>query len=155
MQKTDLEFGNVVETRNGKRYIYIEYFKNDLIDLNGKNQVSLDYYEENLIRKDDSEIDRDLDIMKVYKDYTLQKSLWINPKELLTQEEKDYLKAILKGVNCKCFSIVRGNFYVELNLENGDNICLARYNHMKLKLEGLQSCRPYTLQELGLNGVDE
>ena len=153
MQKKDLKYGNVVETRNGGRYICIEYFKNDLIDLNGKNQVSLDYYKENLIRKYDSEIDRFLDIMKVYKDYTLQELLWERKEkkeELLTQEEKDYLKAILKGVNCKCFSIVRGNYYVELKLENGDNICLARYNHMKLKLEGLQSCRPYTLKELGL-----
>lgn len=152
MQKKDLEFGNVVETRDGDRYIYIEYFKNDLIDLNGKNQVSLDYYKENLIRKNGSEIDRFLDIMKVYKDYTLQELLWERKekKEQLTQEEKDYLKAIIKGLNCNAAYILKGNYYLEIHLSDSDYICLARYRNMKFKFENLITCKGYTLKELGL-----
>lgn len=153
MQKKDLEYGNVVETRDGNRYIYIEYFKSDiLLDFNGKNQVSIDYYKENLIRKNCSEIDRFLDIMKVYKDYTLQELLWERKekKEQLTQEEKDYLKAIIKGLNCNATYILKGNYHLEIHLSNSDYICLAHYSNMKFKFENLITCKGYTLKELGL-----
>lgn len=101
MLKEELKFGNVVETRNGKRFIYIVYFRDDLISLKGAGQVSLSYYKENLYRKNDSEIDRDLDIMKVYKDYTLQELLWERPKDKpkLTNEEIIVLKILARKFN--------------------------------------------------------
>lgn len=98
MIKEELKYGNVVETRNGERYIYFGYFKDDLLNIKGSGQVSLSYYKEDLYRKNDSRIDRDSDIMKVYKDYTLQELLWERPKERpdLTNEEIMVLKILAR-----------------------------------------------------------
>ena len=96
MKKEDLKLGNIIETKNGKRYIYLECQKNDLIDLDGVNQVSLHYYNDDLTRKNNSKIDRDLDVQKIYEDYTLKKVLWKRKEIIVSEDEKAILRSLVK-----------------------------------------------------------
>lgn len=100
MKKEDLKFGNIIETKNGKRYIYLECQKNDLIDLDGVHQVDLKNYNDDLTRKNNSKIDRDLDVEKIYEDYTLTNLLWKRPEpkpELSAKERNILVQALSDG----------------------------------------------------------
>ena len=100
MKKEDLKYGNIVETKDGKRYIYLECQKNDLIDLDGVHQVDLKNYNDDLTRKNNSKIDRDLDVQKIYEDYTLKKVLWKRPEpkpELSPKERNILVQALSDG----------------------------------------------------------
>ena len=71
MKKSDLKYGNVIETRNGDKYL-VAYGYTDkvLVNLNDGIWVSTPItscYKEDLTNVDYF----DIDIMKVYKDYTL------------------------------------------------------------------------------------
>lgn len=107
MTKEDLEFGNVVELKNGelcliepdfwftgslKEYLkIIELEANHTINLrNIKNahwKTSLKEYDDNLIPIGDD----NYSIMKVYKDYTLKEVLWERKKK------KNKLIALILG----------------------------------------------------------
>ena len=94
MKKSDLEYGNVVELRNGDFYVlanvYNEYI---LISITGKYHLVLDGYNENLIHPSVYEFD----IMKVYKDYTCTELLWERKeKPQLTEDEKVILRNLPK-----------------------------------------------------------
>ena len=92
MKKSDLRYGNVVELRNGDCYVlanvYNEYI---LISLKGKYHLVLDGYNENLIYP----FVYELDIMKVYKDYTCKELLWARKEPKLNEDEKAILKVLL------------------------------------------------------------
>lgn len=95
MKKSDLKYGNVVELRDGTRLIYSSVCSQQLlIPLDGNG--SLDYeerYNNGLKHKKFC----DLDIMKVYKDYTLKELLWERKeKPKLTKDEKVFLRNIDK-----------------------------------------------------------
>lgn len=100
MTKEDLEFGNIVETRDGEKYIfnYIEG-KSYFIRLDGAGFNPSKYYKNDLSIDDSN---RESDIIKVYKDYTLKELLW-ERKEMpkLSDDEK----AILRNID-KCFKWV-------------------------------------------------
>lgn len=145
MIKEALKYGNVVETKEGHRYFVPAIIKSVLIGLTEENNLLTEYIKDDLSNEYSK-----LDIMKVYEDYTCSKLLWERPKELLTEEEKEYLKEIFKGLTCKVIGIFRGNYYLEIKLENDCYINLAKYNCMKFKFEGMETCRKYTLEELGL-----
>ena len=93
MKKSDLKYGNVVELRDGTRYLYYSFYDNSLIDLNGYFRSCLDAYSDELNHK----LRCGLDIMKVYNNYTCSKLLWERketPK--LTEDEKVVLRNIDK-----------------------------------------------------------
>ena len=91
MKKSDLQYGNVVETRMGDKYfVYHRYPEKALIRLNISEYITLDSYYENLT---DINGFIEFDIMKVYKDYTCKELLWERketPK--LTEDEKVILR---------------------------------------------------------------
>lgn len=93
MKKSDLKNGNVVELRNGNFCVLANvYNKSILITLKGKYHFNLNNYSIDLTHICGFE---NLDIMKVYKDYTCKELLWERkeaPK--LTEDEK----AILRNV---------------------------------------------------------
>lgn len=95
MKKNDLEYGNVVELRNGDKMLFCWHFINPiLVDLEGRKSITFDSY-----RKDLTDIDNavEFDIMKVYKDYTCKELLWERketPK--LTEDEKVILRNLPK-----------------------------------------------------------
>ena len=97
MQKIYLKHGNVVEFRNGDKLLFCWDLKKDkLIYLKGHGYETLDYYNEDLTYANDF---KQMDIMKVYKDYTCQEVLWERkeekPKPQLNEDEKAILKVLL------------------------------------------------------------
>ena len=93
MKKSDLNIGNVVELRNGLKFLFLDRHKS-LVELTGVGCTDIDYYDENLTRSSRQE---SYDIMKVYKDYTLTELLWERKEEPKpTEDEKIILKNIPK-----------------------------------------------------------
>ena len=95
MEKSDLECGNVVELRSGDKLLFCWHFVDKvLVYLDGHKFATLDTYLEDLTSIDDF---RDLDIMKVYKDYTCKELLWERKeKPKLTEDEKVILRNVPK-----------------------------------------------------------
>ena len=93
MKKSDLECGNVVELRNGLKFLFLDRHKS-LVELTGAGCTDIDYYDENLTRSSRQE---SYDIMKVYKDYTCKELLWERkPKPQLNEDEKVILRSLPK-----------------------------------------------------------
>ena len=101
MKKSDLKYGNIVELRDGTRLIYSRVCSQQLlIPLDGNGCLD---YEERYINGLKHKKFCDLDIMKVYKDYTCKELLWEREKEpKLTEDEKDpcaFLGAVSRNLN--------------------------------------------------------
>ena len=93
MKKSDLNIGNVVELRNGLKFLFLDRHKS-LVELTGVGCTDIDYYDENLTRSSRQE---SYDIMKVYKDYTLTELLWERKeKPQLNEDEKVILRSLPK-----------------------------------------------------------
>lgn len=98
MTKEDLKGGNIVETRDGEKYIfnYIEG-KSYFICLNGAGFNPSKYYKNDLSIDDSN---RESDIVKVYKNYTLEELLWERKEPIkLTDAEKVILNNLDKRFN--------------------------------------------------------
>lgn len=93
MKKSDLNIGNVVELRNGFKFLFLGKDK-EMVELTGIGCTAIDYYHENLTRITK---DENYDIMKVYKDYTCKELLWERKeKPQLTEDEKVILRNLPK-----------------------------------------------------------
>ena len=92
MKKSDLKYGNVVETRSGDKYLFTFHDEEDIfVDLTGDGY----YYSESLYFNTNYK-NSAIVIMKVYEDYTCSKLLWERketPK--LNEDEKAILKVLL------------------------------------------------------------
>lgn len=88
MKKSDLKCGNVVELRNGLKFLFLDRHKS-LVELTGVGCTDIDYYDENLTRSSRQE---SYDIMKVYKDYTCKELLWERKDPKITEDEKVILR---------------------------------------------------------------
>lgn len=99
MRLEDLKYGNVVELRNGERYVLGVFGVHEFfISLNNGICIEVEKYNDNLIEK----IFSTNDIIKVYKDYTCQELLWERKeKPKLTDDEK----AILSNID-KCYKYI-------------------------------------------------
>ena len=95
MKKSDLEYGNVIETRNGSKYLVCHSIpEKAFTSLITGWCISLDKYNENLTSVDDY---TKFDIVKVYKDYTLTELLWERKeKPQLNEDEKVILRSLPK-----------------------------------------------------------
>ena len=94
MKKSDLKYGNVVETREGIKYLYQFMNSDKFLNLDDYGFLWIRNFDENL-----NIIDRDneLDIMKVYKDYTCKELLWERKeKPQLNEDEKAILRNLPK-----------------------------------------------------------
>ena len=93
MKKSDLKYGNVVETREGIKYLY--HCKNSdlFLNLDDDGFLWICDFDKNL--KHIYAL-YEFDIMKVYKDYTCTELLWERKeKPQLTEDEKAILKVLL------------------------------------------------------------
>ena len=96
MKKSDLKYGNVVETREGIKYLYHCKNSDKFLNLDYDGFLWIRNFDENLNIID---CDNGLDIMKVYKDYTLKELLWERkekPQIKLTEDEKAILRNLPK-----------------------------------------------------------
>ena len=67
MKKSDLKYGNVVETREGIKYLYHCKNSDKFLNLDYDAFILIRNFDENLKCINDL---NEFDIMKVYKDYT-------------------------------------------------------------------------------------
>ena len=93
MKKSDLKYGNVVETREGMKYLYHCNNSAQFLNLDHDGFLWIRNFDENLKDIDDL---NEFDIMKVYKDYTLKELLWERKETKLTKDEKVILRNIYK-----------------------------------------------------------
>ena len=96
MKKSDLKYGNVVETREGIKYLYHCNNSAQFLNLDYDGFLWICKFDENLKDIDDL---NEFDIMKVYKDYTCKELLWERkekPQPQLTEDEKAILKNVPK-----------------------------------------------------------
>ena len=93
MKKSDLKYGNVVETREGIKYLYHCKNSAQLLNLDDDGFLWIRNFDENLKYIDDL---NELDIMKVYKDYTLKELLWERKDPKITEDEKAILRNLPK-----------------------------------------------------------
>ena len=96
MKKSDLKYGNVVENRKGIKYLYHYKNSDQFLNLDYDGFLWIRNFDENLKCIDDL---NELDIMKVYKDYTLKELLWERkekPQPKLTEDEKAILRNVPK-----------------------------------------------------------
>ena len=93
--KKALHSGNVVEIRNGARFLYHNIDRDKILDIRGYNYLKLTNYDENFnCMTGTSPI---FDIVKVYQDYTCQEVLWERKeKPQLTGAEKEILRNLPK-----------------------------------------------------------
>ena len=96
MKKEDLNCGNVVELRDGKRYIQTciegyEFIRLDYIKSNSTSFLSSTTFDDDL-----KGCYSGLDIIKVYEDYTLKKVLWERKEFVVSTDEKTILRIIPK-----------------------------------------------------------
>lgn len=92
--KENLESGNVVETREGIKYLYHCKNSDKFLNLDHDGFLWFHDFDENLMRIDDL---NEFDIMKVYKDYTCKELLWERKeKPQLTEDEKVILRNLPK-----------------------------------------------------------
>ena len=94
MKKSDLKYGNVVETREGIKYLYHCKNSAQFLNLDYDGFLWIRNFDENLKYIDDL---NEFDIMKVYKDYTCKKLLWERKeKPQLNEDEKVILRSLPK-----------------------------------------------------------
>ena len=97
MKKSDLRYGNVVETREGIKYLYHWKNSDKFLNLDYDGFLWIRNFDENLKCFDDlNELAdlNELDIMKVYKDYTCKELLWERKDPKITEDEKVILRNV-------------------------------------------------------------
>ena len=88
MKKSDLEYGNVLETRLGDKYLFNFNKGDQLLNLiTGNSYLNLYEFNEDL-----TNCCNIFDIMKVYKDYTCKELLWERKEPKLTEDAKVILR---------------------------------------------------------------
>ena len=150
MIKSELECGNVVELRNGLKFLFLDRHKS-LVELTGVGCTDIDYYDENLTRSSRQE---SYDIMKVYKDYTLKELLWERKEAKPTEDEKVILRNLPRYykwiVRDKCGTICA---FINKPHKNGlgwsgnffDALVLFEHLFQFIKWEDEE---PYSIEEL-------
>ena len=106
MKKSDLEYGNVVETRKGIKYLYHCKNSDKFLSLEYDAFLWICAFDKNLKCNYDL---NEFDIMKVYKDYTCKELLWERKEAKPTEDEKVILRNLPKKykwiVRVKCGTI--------------------------------------------------
>lgn len=151
MIKSDLKCGNVVELRNGLKFLFLDRHKS-LVELTGVGCTDIDYYDENLTRSSRQE---SYDIMKVYKDYTCKELIWERKeKPKLTEDEKAVLKALLKEKYKWIARDKNGCLYVYaskpekvITIWEGSGLPMMPFNHL-FQFIKWEDEEPYSIEEL-------
>ena len=152
MKKSDLRYGDIVEARNGVKYVvYHNGSEKALVSLISGWCVSLDEYNENLTSAKDY---TNFDIMKVYNDYTCEVLMWERkeaPK--LTEDEK----AILRNVPNQYEWIARdkkGSIFLYIDKPVKRDFWFDDYGTIRLPFDHLfqfikwEDEEPYSIEEL-------
>lgn len=173
MKKSDLKNFDIVELRNGDRFIkfdnvlYSPRIINDKLDY---DIIHLCNYNEYLLEK--SKLNKNLDIMKVknfdgdddktnyIRNFNILHKLnnlwtWEREEPILTEKEKNYLKAVIAPIKDRVKGIEKRESYgrdeyILIVLNGNDNICLYSFEK-GTEFKGMEKLIKYTLEELGLD----
>ena len=151
MKKSDLEYGNVIETRIGDKYLYHFTTCDKLLNLTTNNS----YLELYAFNKDLTHYHNAFDIMKVYKDYTCKELLWERKEKKLVVSEDE--KAILRNVPKHYKWIARdidGRLYIYaskpkkgLTIWVDTGLSMASFDHL-FNFIKWEDEEPYSIEEL-------
>lgn len=152
MKKSDLEYGNVVETREGIKYLYHCKNSDKFLNLDRDGFFLISDFDENLKFNDDDL--NEFDIMKVYKDYTCKELLWERKeKPKLTEDEKVILRSLPKEHKW----IARdenGRLYIYaskplkgITMWASDGLPMIPFNHLFQFIQW-EDEEPYSIEEL-------
>ena len=152
MKKSDLKYGNVVETREGIKYLYHCNNSVKFLNLDDDGFLWIRDFDENLKRIDDL---NEFDIMKVYKDYTCKELLWERKeKPQLTEDEKVILRNVPKHYEWIARN-VDGHLYIyasepEKGITIWKKACglsMASFDHL-FKFIKWEDEEPYLIEDL-------
>lgn len=106
MKKSDLKYGNVIETREGDRYICTKCLqdKKVFLKLNYVSEFFITYIDYATYCEDLKTRNGNNNVVKVYENYTCCKILWERPKPPRLSEDE---KAILRNIDKECKYIAR------------------------------------------------
>ena len=150
MKKSDLRYGNVVETRSGDKYLFTFHDEKDIfVDLTGDGY----YYFESLYFNTNYK-NSDIVIMKVYKDYTCKELLWERKDPKITEDEKAILKVLLKEKYKWIARDKNGCLYVYaskpekvITIWEGSGLPMMPFNHL-FQFIKWEDDEPYSIEEL-------
>lgn len=150
MKKSDLNIGNVVELRNGLKFLFLSKDK-ELVELTGIGCTDIGYYDENLTRSSRQE---SYDIMKVYRDYTCKELLWERKeKPKLNEDERSILwnlseeyKWIVRDESGLIYLFTNKPFKA-LNRWVGYDLLMFPFEHI-FKFIKWEDEEPYSIEEL-------
>lgn len=139
MKKEDLKSGNVVELRDGRRYIKtcivgFEFIRLDYTSATSTGIFPLNEFDDYLKGSHSG-----LDIMKIYEDYTLKKVLWERKEFVVSTDEKTLLRIIPKTFKWivrsqeRCLLLYeekpqKTRYYWESSLGNVESLMI--FNHL-------------------------
>ena len=148
MEKSNLDYRNVVELRNGNKYLF---YNEDFICLTDYGCLPLESY-----RKDLTDIDGDVefDIIKVYKDYTCKNLLWERkPKPQLTEDEKAILRNLPKEYKWiardidGCLYVYASKPKKGITMWESDGLPMIPFDHL-FQFIKWEDEEPYSIEEL-------
>ena len=150
MKKSDLEYGNVIETRIGGKYLF-NFNKGDqfLNLITGDSYLQLYEFNEDL-----TNCCNVFDIMKVYKDYTCEVLLWERKeKPNLTEDEKvilrnvpyDY-KWIARDID-GCLYVYESKPKKGITMWESDGLPMIPFDHLFQFIQW-EDKEPYSIEEL-------
>ena len=131
MKKSDLKHGNVVELKNGNKYLFFD--NRSLINLKGIGCRALNNWCEDLTSADGY---TEFDIIKVYKDYTCKELLWERKDPKLTEDEKVILRNLPKEYKWiardenGCLYVYASKPKKGITIWEGDGLPMIPFDHL-------------------------
>ena len=151
MKKSELECGNVVETREGIKYLYHCKNSDKFLNLDYDGFLWIRNFDENLKCFDDL---NELDIMKVYKDYTLTELLWERKeKPQLNEDEKAILRSLPKDYKWiardknGCLYVYASKPKKVKTIWEGSGLLMLPFDHL-FQFIKWEDEEPYSIEEL-------
>lgn len=157
MNKSDLRYGNVVEIRNGLKFLYIGNsnlsLKTDFLRLDREDFDLLVSYYRNDFTYNNRNLQH-LDIMKVYEDYTCKELIWERKeKPKLNEDERSILwnlseeyKWIVRDESGLIYLFTNKPFKT-LNRWVGYDLLMFPFEHI-FKFIQWEDDEPYSIEEL-------
>ena len=153
MKKRDLEYGNVVETREGIKYLYHCNNSDKFLNLVDNGFLWICDFDKNLKLKHIYDLN-EFDIMKVYKDYTLKELLWERKEKLkLTEDEKAILRNLPKEYKWiardidGCLYVYASKPKKGITMWESDGLPMIPFDHL-FQFIKWEDEEPYSIEEL-------
>ena len=151
MKKSDLKYGNVVETREGIKYLYHCKNSDKFLNLDYDGFLWIRNFDENLNIID---CDNGLDIMKVYEDYTCKELLWERKeKSKLTEDEKAILRNLPKDYKWiardenGCLYVYASKPEKVITMWKGSGLPMTPFDHLFQFIQW-EDDEPYLIEDL-------